>query len=199
MKRPLRAARAATVTRTAACTLAFAGSLASAGCGSRLPGAYLVPPQDNDPYLQRIEPSGNVRLRPEVCRSVPENVPEEHHLDESAVTTFLERQGFKTTTERARNDLVYVDVKSAEDEPIRLRVAILDSPSAAGEDLHNALLQHGPGAWGVRRSNIAVLSTWGNAHQAVTFAGRTKLACWGVLTIADKSDAFVIPGGYMEF
>jgi hypothetical protein len=192
MKMPFRAARAAM------CTIAVA-AMASSACAQRLPGAYLVQPVDNDPYLQRIEPSGNVRIRPEVCRSMPENVPEEHKLDESSLIAFLEHQGFKTTTERARADLVYVDVRSAEDEPVRLRVAVLEDAEAAGQDLHKALVEHGPGAWGVHRSNLAVLATTGNSHQAVTFAGRTKLACWGVLTIADKGEAFVIPGGYMEF
>ena len=178
-------------------TLTFA--VVALGCAQRLPGPYLVPPVDNDPYLQRMEPEGNVRLRPEVCRSVPENAPDERKLDESSLVAFLERQGFKTSTERARADLVYVDVRSAEDEPVRLRVAILDDAEAAGQNLHRALLEHGPGAWGFHRSNLAALATVGAARQAVIFAGRTKLACWGVFTIADKSESFVIPGGYMEF
>lgn len=180
-----------------AATLTFA--VVALSCAQRLPGAYLVPPADGDPYLQRTEAEGSVRIRPEVCRNVPENVPDERRLDESSLVAFLERQGFKTATERARADLVYVDVRSAEDEPVRLRVAILDDAEAAGQNLHRALLEHGAGAWGVHRSNLAVLSAVGTARQAVTFAGRTKLACWGVLTIADRKEAFVIPGGYMEF
>jgi hypothetical protein len=174
-------------------------AVAASSCAQRLPGPYLVPPVENDPYLQRTEVEGRVRIRPEVCRNVPENAPEERRLDEGSLISFLERQGFKTSTERARADLVYVDVRSAEEEPVRLRVAILDDAEAAGQNLHRALLEHGPGAWGVHRSNLAVLSAQGTGRQAVTFAGRTKLACWGVLTIADRNEAFVIPGGYMEF
>ena len=43
-----------------------------------------VPPVENDPYLQRTEVEGRVRIRPEVCRNVPENTPEERRLDESS-------------------------------------------------------------------------------------------------------------------
>ena len=85
------------------------------------------------------------------------------------------------------------------DRPVRLRVAILNDAQAAGADLHKAILDHGSGSWGVHRSNLAVLGPIGNVDQIMELAGRTKLACWGVLTVAGRDAAFVIPGGYMEF
>jgi hypothetical protein len=60
------------------------------------------------------------------------------------------------------------------------------------------LLEHGSGAWGVHRSNLAVLGPAGSHADDVTFAAKTKLACWGVFTIAGRDDTFVVPGGYTE-
>ena len=143
---------------------------------------------------------GRARLRPEVCRDVPEDNPETALLDENALLSFLQRQGLHTTLVKARSDLSYVDVTDAGgSNPVRLRVAVLPSAHAAGSDLHHAILQHGPGSWGVHRSNIAVLAPIGSVDQILELAGRTKLACWGVLTIAARDDDFVVPGGYMEF
>jgi hypothetical protein len=51
----------------------------------------------------------------------------------------------------------------------------------------------------VHRGNLAVLAPIGSMDQILEFAGRTKLACWGVLTVAARDDDFVVPGGYMEF
>jgi len=71
-------------------------------------------------------------------------------LDENALASFLQRQGFQTSLIRARADLVYLDVtNSGGDRPVRLRVAILNDPQAAGADLHKAILDHGSGSWGV--------------------------------------------------
>lgn len=139
------------------------------------------------------------RLKPEVCRDTPEDKPETGMLDASDLVSFLERQGLHATVTRERPDLVYVDLSGVSNDPIRLRVAILPSAYAAGNDLHHAILQHGPGSWGVHRSNLAVLAPIGSMDQILELAGRTKLACWGVLTVAGLDDDFVVPGGYMEF
>ena len=170
---------------------------AAPACQHPLPGTQVLKPQEGDPYLLPVG-GGGARLRPEICRNIAENKPEERRLDEGALITFLERQGYRTSVERARPDLVYVDVLSGDEGAVRLRVAILPDPQAAGQNLHRALLEHGAGAWGVHRSNLAVLAPVSSPRHAVTFAGRTKLACWGVLTIADRDDDFVLPGGYME-
>lgn len=181
-------------------SLVFLLAGATVGCGESLPVAYMSTPGGGDHFVKGSMAVGEVRLRPEVCDGVAENKPEGARLDEKALTAFLERQGLQSTVVRARPDLVYVDVTNAGgDGPMRLRVAILDDAHAAGADLHKAILQHGSGSWGVHRSNLAVLAPIGSVDQIVEFAGRSKLACWGVLTLAGRDDDFVVPGGYMEF
>jgi hypothetical protein len=183
--------------RAAATLLTF--FVVASGCHPPLPGTYLLKAEDGDPYLERSGAKG-ARLRPEICRNVPEDRTDERHLDENFLISFLERQGYRTTMERARPDLVYVDVQTTDEPPLRLRVAILPDTHAAGQNLHRALLEQGKDAWGVHRSNLAVLAPGGGTlRHAITFAGRTRLACWGVLTIAAEGDDFVVPGGYSEF
>lgn len=143
-------------------------------------------------------PSGleNMRFRSEVCQGVdlkPEYAPltAAHFLDQ------LKAAGLEYSVEKAREDLIYVDVKSSGTSS-RFRVATLPSAPEAGRHLHEAILQHGPGSWGVHRSNLAVLGPPGGVDQVVDFAATTKLCCWGVLTMAGRDDAFVVPGGYLE-
>jgi hypothetical protein len=81
----------------------------------------------------------------------------------------------------------------------RLRVAVLGSATQAGEQLHEAMGQQGNGSWGVHRSNIAILGPAGHMDDVVAFAVKTRLACWGVLTVQQGDDAIVVPGGYLEF
>jgi hypothetical protein len=142
---------------------------------------------------------GGLRLRPEVCRGV-ELAPAYEPTTERALLEFLGAQGLETSIERARGDLVYVDVRGAgTEQPVRLRVAVLGDSGSAGNELHRAILEHGPGAWGVHRANLAVLApVAASVDDALAFAIRTKLACWGVLTIAGRDDTFVVPGGYFE-
>lgn len=140
----------------------------------------------------------SMRLRPQVC-SAEDVRPDYARLDEGSLLRFLGRQHIDARTERARADLVYINLLSAGTaQPVRLRVAILASADDAGRELHEAVLQHGPGSWGVHRSNLAVLGPVGTTSDVVTFAAMTKLACWGVLTVADTDDSFVVPGGYTE-
>ena len=140
---------------------------------------------------------GETRLKSSLCEN--ETVrPEYGPITESSLVAFLAAHGFTSTVVRARGDLVYVDVNDGGSKTVRLRVAILNNPPDAGRDLHEAILEHGPGSWGVHRSNLAVLAPIGSGSEVVTFAGKTKLACWGVLTMAGRDDTFVIPGGYTE-
>jgi hypothetical protein len=175
-------------------------TVATVACGeSPPPNAYMTTPSGGGSYARGSLSLGEARLRPEVCSGMAENKPDQTRLDENALAAFLQRQGFQTSLIRARADLVYLDItNSGGDRPVRLRVAVLND-SQAGADLHKALLEHGGGSWGVHRSNLAVLGPIGDVGQIVEFAGRTKLACWGVLTVAGRDDDFVIPGGYMEF
>lgn len=153
--------------------------------------------QGFDGNSHAVEP-GEVRLTPSVCKDV-DLTQETRTLSADDFVRFLEQQGLKSEITRARADLVYVDVTNAgTNAPLRFRVATLESAGAAGRDLHVALLQHGEGRWGVHRRNLAVLGPEGSYDDIVAFAARTKLACWGVLTVAGLDDTFVIPGGYAE-
>lgn len=110
---------------------------------------------------------------------------------------FLEGQGVQFEQVRARDDLHYLDLKRS-GQTVRLRVATLKTPREAARDLHVAMLEHGNGSWGVHRANLAVLGPVSDVEDILDFAIETKLACWGVLTIAGRDDNFVIPGGYAE-
>lgn len=150
-----------------------------------------------DAYLEASATPGYARLKPSACQGEPLK-PEYAPLNEGELVKFLTAHGYESKTVRARSDLVYVDVTNAGDHPVRLRVAILPDPPAAGKELHEAILQHGQGSWGVHRSNLAVLAPIGDPDEVIAFAVKTKLACWGVLTMAGLDDTFVVPGGYIE-
>jgi hypothetical protein len=179
---------------------AFALSIVVVGCST---GGSLKMSGGN--ASGAIEPTGashgdvDVRFKSNVCEGV-DTKPEYGNLDEKALLTFLKSQGIEATTERARNDLVYVDLSNVgTTEKVRLRVAILKSPADAGNELHGAVLQHGEGSWGIRRANLAVLApVAASAEDAMAFAAKTKLACWGVFTIAGRDDTFVVGGAYAE-
>jgi len=140
---------------------------------------------------------GETRFSADVCAS-EDLRPEQQPLDADSFLAFLNAHGMRPVSIRARGDLVYIDAAGQSDKPVTFRVAILRSPGAAGRELHQALLQHGQGAWGIHRGNLAVLATSSSVDDIVAFAARTKLACWGVLTIAGLDDVFVVPGGYLE-
>ena len=116
------------------------------------------------------------------------------------MVSFLKGRGLPVRIERARADLFYVEVQvnPETDEWARLRVAVLATPEQAGRELHDAILQHGPGSWGIHRANLAVLGPGGTVPDIVAFVGKTKLSCWGVLTVAGRDDDFVVPGNYRE-
>jgi hypothetical protein len=139
---------------------------------------------------------GEVRLRPDACSGVDLR-PDYRDLQVGQLIEFLRASGYEPSETRARSDLSYLDLKTP-NGPVRLRVATLDSARAAGRDLHEAILQHGPGAWGVHRANLAVLAPNSDPKNMLAFALKTRLACWGVLTVAGRDDNFVVPGGYTE-
>jgi hypothetical protein len=139
---------------------------------------------------------GTMRFKSEVCKDEP-LAPDFTMLTEQSLTKFLTAHKFEIRSLQARGDLIYVDVVK-DGKMVRLRVAILKSTHEAGRELHEAILQHGPGSWGVHRSNLAVLGPVGSLDQILTFVTDTKLACWGVVTAAGRDDTFVIPGAYTE-
>lgn len=126
--------------------------------------------------------------------------PEYAALDDQSIVGFLKARGLPVRTERARADLSYVEVQvnPEKDEWVRLRVATLGSAIQAGRELDDAITQHGKGSWGVHRSNIAVLGPKGSVDNIVALIGKTKLSCWGVLTVGDGDESFAIRGNYRE-
>lgn len=167
------------------------------GCRSTTqPNVYLETPGDGAGKHLVGSGLGEVRLSSDVCKDEP-IAPESRSLNEDDLVQFLTAHGMRATKTRARSDLVYVEVVQG-NETVRLRVAILPSAPAAGHELHEAILEHGPGSWGIHRSNLAVLAPIGSFSSIIAFAVKTKLACWGVLTVAGNDDTFVVAGGYME-
>lgn len=125
--------------------------------------------------------------------------PDGRVLSEANLIEFLARQQLDVRVERPRSDLIYLSVTGAgTDAPVRLRVAVLKSAAEAGRELHEAILQHGPGSWGVHRSNLAVLGPIGSVPDDLTFAAKTKLTCWGMFIVAGRDDTYAVPGGYRE-
>lgn len=140
----------------------------------------------------------NLRFKPGLC-DASELVPDGKVLTEEHIITFLNKQQLDVRIERPRSDLIYLMVSGAgTDVPVRLRVAVLKNADEAGLELHEALLQHGPGAWGVRRSNLAVLGLTGSLADDLTFAAKTRLSCWGMFMTAGRDDTYSVPGGYRE-
>ncbi|MCB9589724.1 MAG: hypothetical protein H6718_30195 [Polyangiaceae bacterium] len=175
------------------------------GCGGPSQAVYLT--ETNRGYAREntegfdeesgsMKPGG-VRLNAKACEGY-DLQPDYKSLSYQELVQFLQQRGFKVKVTQRRSDLVYLDLTGKGDSVVRLRVATLGDAQEAGRDLHQAILEHGPGTWGVHRSNLAVLGPIGNTEKVVYFAVRSKLACWGELMIAGRDDLFVIPGGYQE-
>ena len=173
------------------------------GCGSD-PGLRVTDGSDYGSYVRDhsgTSPStdlASVRFKQGLCDG-QDLRPETQALTEAHIIHFLEKQGVDVRVERQREDLVYINVSGlGTASPVRMRVAILRNADEAGAELNQAILQHGPGSWGVHRSNLAVLGPIGSLSDDLIFAAKSKLACWGVVTLADRDDAFVVPGAYFE-
>jgi hypothetical protein len=147
---------------------------------------------------QTEDVNGVSRVRGSVCAGISLK-PETEMLTADAAAAFLATRGGAPHVVNERPDLVYLDVPTESGKVVRLRVAVLGSAAQAGEELAHALAQQGKGAWGVHRANLAVLAPAGHTDDIIAFAAKTKLACWGVLTVQQGDDAVVVPGGYLEF
>jgi len=171
------------------------GALA-AGCRS-----YPMPSTPGISVSQQLEHGdglSHIRLRHDVCADVP-LAPEVGQLSFESVVAFLRARGFETKSATARADLQYIDVPVDAKHSVHLRVAVLPSAARAGEDLHEGMTRQGTGSWGVHRGNVAILGPVGHVDDIVAFAAKTRLACWGVLSIQDGDDTITVPGGYLEF
>ncbi|MBK8938446.1 MAG: hypothetical protein IPM79_12605 [Polyangiaceae bacterium] len=145
---------------------------------------------------------GKFKFAPETCTGVDLSMVKDD-LDQEDLTRFFAAHNINARAKRARDDLWWYEIENQEDDGdrnvLRLRVAVLKDRYAASKDLHDALLQHGPGWWGVRRGNIAVLAPKASLSTALRFALKHKLPCWGMFTYAGVDDAYVVAGGYTEF
>jgi len=174
-----------------------------AGCGSD-PGFHMADGSDYQSYVRDRSGSApgsdlsSLRFKQGLCDG-QDLRPETALLNETHLIKFFEKQGVDVRVERQREDLIYLNVSGlGTSGPVRMRVAVLKNADEAGLELHEAILQHGTGSWGVHRSNLAVLGAIGSQTDDMTFAAKAKLACWGVFTIGDRDDTFVVPGGYLE-
>lgn len=141
---------------------------------------------------------GHLRLKPSVCEDIDLR-PEDDYLEVDDLTSFLEARGIPFETRALRPDLVLVTLQAKNAKNLQLRVAILDAPADAAAELHEAMLEHGQGSWGLHRSNLSVLGPIGSVEDVVDVASSTKLACWGTLLVEGRDDTFTIGGGYVEF
>jgi len=126
------------------------------------------------------------------------------NLTQEDFSRFMEGMGVQLAPTKARGNLYWYDfpvkegASEKEQKYMRLRLAVLGSPEEAAIDLHKALLEHGPGWWGVRRSNLAVLLPKVGFGDAMKFAMKYKLPCWGSMAYTGKDDVYVVPGPYAQ-
>ena len=143
---------------------------------------------------------GGFKIGNELCKGIDLHAITSG-LSQDDLSRFLEVQGIKIAAKKARGNLYWYDFPnggSAPNDFVRLRLAVLENPAAAAKDLHDSLLEHGPGWWGVRRANLALLAPRTNLPDAVAFAIKYKLPCWGMFTVTGVDDAYVVPGPYAE-
>jgi hypothetical protein len=161
------------------------------------PGPSLLTPEgDSDPSLTL----GQVKIAGSLCKDIDTHTIT-GTLTQDDFTRFLESEGVKIAPKKARGNLYWYDFPNGEDAPnnyVRLRLAVLGSSAAAAKDLHDSLLEHGPGWWGVRRANLALLAPKAGLGEALGFAIKYKLPCWGMFTTVGVDDAYVVPGPYEE-
>jgi hypothetical protein len=183
-------------------------ALGATGCGAGLDAGIDYPDMpDIDHFLRTPENQtgpaiafNSVKVTSEACPNIDTH-PVTQKLAQDELTKFFEAQGIHVPVKKARSNLYWYDVPNGERGGrgfVRLRLAVLDSQPLASADLHQSLLEHGPGWWGVRRSNLAVLAPKTSLHEAMAFAIKYKLVCWGMFTYAGVDDAYVVPGPYGE-
>ncbi len=155
----------------------------------------VTPEGDADPSITL----GEFKIKADVCKDIDTN-PVSQALTPDDLTRFFESRGVKITPKKARGNLYWFDFPNGKENNgfVRLRLAVMQDSAGAANDLHNSLMEHGPGWWGVRRSNLAVLAPKAGLSEALSFAIQNKLVCWGIFTYAGNDDAYVVAGPYGE-
>lgn len=142
-------------------------------------------------------------IKDDVCKDIDTH-PVTQKLSPDDLARYLESRGVKIEPRKARDNLYWFDfptgeAKDGEQTPfVRLRLAVLRDQFSASRDLHESLLDHGPGWWGLRRSNLAILAPKTDLSTALAFAIKHKLVCWGMFTYAGTEDVYVVPGPYTQ-
>jgi hypothetical protein len=153
-----------------------------------------TPEGEGDPSVSL----GTFKIRPEVCQGIDTH-PITQKISQDDFTRFLETQGAKVTPTKARGNLYWYDFPNQKENGfVRLRLAVSEDPSLSAKYLHDSLLEHGPGWWGLRRSNLAILAPKASLREGLAFAIKHKLVCWGMFTLVGNDDAYVVPGPYTE-
>ena len=189
--------------------LVAAAALATSGCygldaGSSYPD---YPDEDVEPHLLSPElqsdPSvslNGVIIRDELCDGLDAST-ETRPLTQDDLSRFLEKAGIPPVEAKARGNLYWFDFPGDDPdagEVVRLRLAVLEDAKQAADELHKSLLDHGPGWWGLRRSNLSILAPKASLSDALAFVVKHKLACWGMMSYTGLDDVYVVPGPYME-
>lgn len=207
---PTRVSRVTIVTKATSVFFAATLSTFSYGCvgiasgieypdvsGVDLDKALVTPEGDADPSVTLSQ----FKISPKTCEGIDMHV-QTQPMDQEDLTRFFASQKLNLTPKKARSDLYWYEFPVSNDPndgALRLRVAILRDRNAASKDLHDSLLEHGPGWWGVRRGNLAVLAPKASLKDALRFAVKYKLVCWGEFTYTGSDDVFSTTGGYSEF
>lgn len=179
---------------TAACVGLDAGSTYPDYSSGEVRKQLLSPENRDDPSISL----GSFKFRSTACEGIDTHAVTAT-LTQDAFTRFLQSQGAQFPAVKARGNLYWYEMPGDDEgETVRLRLAVLDNPEAAAQELHQSLLEHGPGWWGVRRSNLAILAPKASLGEAVAFALRYKLVCWGVFMWSDVDDVYVVAGPYAE-
>jgi hypothetical protein len=163
---------------------------------SKVRKLLLTPENDTSPSIDL----NDFVINDEACAGVVTNV-ELHPLAQDDLARHLAQIGSPPVEIKARGNLYWFDFPGSDPDDgdtVRLRLAVLNDASEAADELHKSLLEHGPGWWGLRRSNLSVLAPKAGLTEAIAFVLKYKLACWGMVSYADLDDVYVVPGPYME-
>lgn len=171
-----------------------AGSAYPGYSSSEVKKLLLSPENEPNPGISL----GSFKVAQKACEKIDTH-PVKNKLTQDDFTKFLDSQGIPQPPVKARGNLYWYDFPGDDAEDVvRLRLAVLDTPEEASDELHKSLLEHGPGWWGIRRANLAILAPKAGTAEAIAFALRYKLPCWGVIAQVDVDDVYVIPGPYAE-
>jgi len=186
-----------------------ASAIALSGCYGLDAGSHYPDYSSGDVRERLLSPEhedgpsvslSNVVVKDEVCEGVDTHTMTKT-IAQDDLARFLEETGQPPVEVKARGNLYWYDFPGSDPDDgdvVRLRLAVLSTPEEAADELHKSLLQHGPGWWGLRRGNVSVLAPKAGLAEALAFALKHKLVCWGMMSYTDLDDVYVIPGPYME-